>query len=90
MFNSALILITKADFNFINIFEKLMSWKLTKFGSFDICMKNTNNNSDNNQYSSLLFNCKTILAINLDLPKILFLIWNFVMKENHKITNIRI
>ena len=28
-------------------------------------MKNTNNNNDNNQYASLLFNCKTIFVLNL-------------------------
>lgn len=72
IFNSALILITKSDFNFINIYKKIMSLKLTKFGSYDICIKNTNNNNDNNQYASLLFNCKTILVLNLNLPKILF------------------
>lgn len=68
IFNSALIPITKADFNFINIYQKIMSLKLTKFGSCDICMKNINNNNDNNQYASLLFNCKTKIVLNLDLP----------------------
>jgi len=38
LFNSALIPISKADFNFINIYQKISSLELTKFSSCDICV----------------------------------------------------
>ena len=43
LFNSALIPFNKSHFIFTDIYEKLMNFKSTKFGSCDISMKINNN-----------------------------------------------
>ena len=81
-FSYSLIPITKNDFLYNNINEKIISFKLTTFGSCEICM-----HKNQNIYTSFLNNCKTIFILDFKLPK--FLIFNLELSDQGEDGNLQ-